>query len=186
MQDDRWRRIRQHSYFPRTRRAKKACLQRDNEGQESNPSQKGKKAQDRPAHLLLAGSVQETVRAMPLLYLVGMMKPYKLCYAFPDCTRESCPYVHWTGGEAEEDCRPSEFQLPNGGQFPALSFESGTKAVPSNEDEAKDTRMWDMSYVNNAASAAADFDLRIFVRISFRRSWIRRRLVRWKRQRTPL
>ena len=33
-------------------------------------------------------------------------------------------------------------------------------------------RMWDMSYVNNAASATANFDLRIFAYISFRRSWI--------------
>ena len=61
-------------------------------------------------------------RHLPEKYLVGKMKPYKLCYAFPDCTRESCPYVHWTGGEAEEDCRPSEFQLPNGGQFPASTY----------------------------------------------------------------
>ena len=66
-----------HSYFPRTRRAKKARLQRGNEGQESNPSQKGKKAQDRPAHLLLAGSVQETVRAMPLSAFAGKVPGWK-------------------------------------------------------------------------------------------------------------
>ena len=36
-------------------------------------------------------------------------------------------------------------------------------------------RMWDMSYVNNAASAVADFDLCILAYIFYSGSWIRTR-----------
>ena len=46
--------------------------------------------------------------------------------------------------------------------------------------------MWDMSYVNNVASAVANFDLRIFAYISYRLSWIRMRQITRERQRTPL
>ena len=42
-----------------------------------NQTKKAKKAQDRPAHLLLAGSVQETVRAMPLSAFAGKVPGWK-------------------------------------------------------------------------------------------------------------
>ena len=96
-------------------------------------------------HLLLAVDMQEIVRAMPLLALAGRVLDWKAkavqaMLRFPRLPESRAPYVHWTDAETEENFRLSEYQLHSGGQFPALSFESGSKAVHSNmEDKAKDT-----------------------------------------------
>lgn len=66
---------------------------------------------------------------LPEEKLAGKRCPYKLCRAYPQCTRDPCPYVHWTGDETDD----SEYEMPASG-LPPLNFTSNGGIVPPPEE----------------------------------------------------
>ena len=65
----------------------------------------------------------------------GKRHPYKLCHAYPQCTRDPCPYMHWTGDEDDD----SEYEMPASG-LPPLNFTSKGGIIPPAEEPADGDR----------------------------------------------